>query len=85
MREKRFKVKKKYPKQLSQCGMCEIVQFRAFAIGRRQAVPSLYKTAKRQYPHGKGRANTNQSSAVTNHRTENTRVKQVRGGKKCKK
>jgi len=45
-------------------------------IGRAKAT----RTAKRQNSHGWGRANTNtnQSSAVPDHRMENTRVKQVR-------
>lgn len=60
--------------------MCKTVQFGAFAIGQgedRQLHPCTGQL-KGNIPMARGRANTNRSSAVTDHRTENTRVKQVR-------
>lgn len=58
----------------------DIVQFGAFAIGQgedRQLRPRTGQL-KSHIPTARSRANTNRSSAVTDHRTENTRVKQVR-------
>lgn len=81
VKEKRFNInKKKKPiKQLSQCGMCRIVRFGAFAIGQGEDRQLRRCAGQQKGDIPTATANTKQSSAAADHRMGNAAVKEVRG------